>query len=159
MRGFKIAHGTLRGRLRAVFARIMALEKARAAASARVPVRTVTRSKVVKLAPERKHLTNLLKMVAYQAESDLVQLVAPHYQRIADEGRTLIQSILTSDADLEVTPDELRVSVAPLSSPHRTRALAALCQDLNARGVRFPGSSLCLHYRVATPGTCHRTIS
>lgn len=33
------------------------------------------------LAPKRKHLTNLIKMVAYQAESDLLRWVASHYQR------------------------------------------------------------------------------
>ena len=36
--------------------------------------------------PERKLLTNLVKMVAYQAESDLVHLVTSHYKRAADEG-------------------------------------------------------------------------
>ena len=159
MRGFKIAHGPLRGRLRAVFARITALEQARAAAPARVPVRTLTRSTVIKLAPERKWLTNVIKMVAYQAESDLVHLIERHYKQAADEGRTLIQSILTSDADLEVTPDHLQVAVAPLSSPHRTRALAALCEELNARGVHFPGSSLRLRYRVAAPDCSDRTVS
>jgi len=159
MRGFKIAHGSLATRLRDLFKRIMALEKARAAAPARVPVRTVVRSKVVKLAPERKLLTNLIKMVAYQAESDLVHLVARHYKRVADEGRTLIQPALMSDADLDVTSEELRVTVTPLSSPHRTRALAALCQELNDRGVRFAGSALRLCYRVADPGTSDRTIS
>jgi hypothetical protein len=65
---------------------------------------------VVKLAPERKHLTNLIKMVAYQAESDLLRLVAPHYRRAGDEGRTLIQSALASAADLQVTQTELRVT-------------------------------------------------
>jgi len=34
---------------------------------------------VIKLAVERKHLTNLLKMVAYQAEGDLLRILAPHY--------------------------------------------------------------------------------
>ena len=35
---------------------------------------------------ERKHLTSLLKMVAYQAESDLVRQIAPHNARAEDEG-------------------------------------------------------------------------
>jgi hypothetical protein len=34
---------------------------------------------MVKLSTERKHLTNVLKMVAYQTESDLVELIRPHY--------------------------------------------------------------------------------
>jgi hypothetical protein len=107
---------------------------------------------VVRLAPERKLLTNLIKMVAYQAESDLVRLVAPHYKRVEDEGRTLIQSALASPADLIVTDTELRVVLGPLSSPHRTRALAALCDELDRAGTRFPGTRLRLRYAVASPG-------
>jgi hypothetical protein len=103
---------------------------------------------VVKLAPERKHLTNLIKMVAYQAESDLLRLVAPHYRRAGDEGRTLIQSALACAADLDVNPTELRVTLAAQSSPHRTRAIAALCEELNQTKTVFPGSRLHLYYAV-----------
>ena len=158
MRGFKIAHGNLAAQLRHACARLTALEQARTAAPARIPVCEVVHTDVVKLAPERKLLTNLLKMVAYQAESDLVHRVAPHYKRTTDEGRTLIQAALASSADLEVTAEELRVSIAPLSSPHRTRAIAALCDELNTRPVRFPGSRLRLRYGIAL-GPAKRTIS
>jgi hypothetical protein len=103
---------------------------------------------VVKLAPERKHLTNLIKMLAYQSESDLLGLVAPHYRRADDEGRTLIQSALASAADLQVTKQELRVTLAQQSSAHRTRAIAELCKSLNAEHTLFPGSRLRLHYAV-----------
>jgi hypothetical protein len=99
---------------------------------------------VVRLSAERKHLSNLLKMVAYQAESDLVRLVQPHYRRAEDEGRTLVQSILASSADLEASETELRVLVTPLSSAHRTRALAALCAQLNATPTTFPGTKILL---------------
>jgi len=150
MRGFKIAHGALARRLRDAFARITALERTRAALPERVPIRVVATADVVKLAPERQCLTTLIKMVAYQAESDLMHLVAPHYTRAADEGRTLVQSVLMSAADLHVTDDELRVTLAPLSSPHRTRAIAALCHDLNQGQTRFPGSQLRLRYAVET---------
>ena len=51
-----------------------------------------------------------------------------------------------------VTDTELQVVLAPLSSPHRTRALAALCDDLDGAGIRFPGSRLRLRYAVASPG-------
>jgi len=158
MRGFRIAHRKLAERIRKAFDRITALEQARAAAPTRIPVRDVVKKDVVKLAPERKLLTNLMKMVAYQAESDLVHLVAPHYKRITDEGRTLIQAALASPAELEVTADELRVFIEPLSSPHRTRAIAGLCEDLNTRPVLFPGSRLRLRYGLAPP-PAKRTIS
>jgi len=151
MRGFKIAHGPLRHQIRAALQRVAVIEARRAATPQRVPVAAVVEGAVVRLAPERKLLTNLIKMVVYQAESDLVRLVAPHYKRVEDEGRTLIQSALVGPADLVVTETELRVVLAPLSSPHRTRALAALCDDIDHAGVRFPGTRLRLRYTVGTP--------
>jgi transposase len=142
MRGFKVAYGKLGEKIWAAWQRVLQLEKRRAAAPRRVPVQDAIDKPVVKLAPERKHLTNLIKMVAYQAESDLLRLVAPHYRRVDDEGRTLILAALAGAADLKVTKRELRVTLSPQSSPHRTRAIAALCEELNQRKVAFPGSSL-----------------
>jgi hypothetical protein len=127
--------------------KVMRLEKQRAAIPARVPVGTV-KDEVVKLAPERKHLTNLFKMVAYQAESDLARQIAPHYARADDEGRTLIQSALNSAADIEVRDGELAVTLAPLSSAHRSKAVAALCAELTARRVAFPGTNLVMRWAV-----------
>src|SRR6266851_164619 len=126
MRGFKTAQGKLGQKIWSVWQRVLQLEKRRAVVPRRVPVQAVMEEPVVKLAPERKHLTNLIKMLAYQAESDLLRLVAPHYRRAGQEGRTLLQSALASAADLQVSETELRVILAPQSSPHRTRAIAAL---------------------------------
>ncbi|NUN92449.1 MAG: transposase [Verrucomicrobiae bacterium] len=148
MRGFKIAQGKLGQRIWTAWENVERLEKRRAALPQRVPVQSVTADPIVKLAPERKHLTNLFKMVAYQAESDLLRMIAPHYRRAEDEGRTLIQSALFSAADLNVTNTELRVTLDPLSSPHRTRAVTALCQELNCTNTVFPGSRLRLRYAV-----------
>jgi hypothetical protein len=151
MRGFKIAHAPLTRQLREAQKRCDQLEKQRAALPRRVPAAQATHGEVVRLAAERKHLTSLFKMVAYQAESDLVRLIQPHYRRAEDEGRTLVQSILASAADLEVSSTELTVLVAPLSSAHRTRVLATLCEELNAVPTTFPGTKLRLRFRLALP--------
>lgn len=148
MRGFKIAKGKLGLQIWEALQRAAELEARRNKLPKRVPVAAVTDQPIVKLAPELKHLTNLIKMVAYQAESDLFRLVAPYYRRVDDEGRTLIQSALASAADIEVTDRELRLTLAPLSSPHKTRAIAALCKDLNKSETCFPGSELRLHYAI-----------
>jgi transposase len=152
MRGFKIAHGKLGKQVRAQRERLDALMAKRSALPQRVPVSEAIKEPVVKLAAERKHLTDLVKMVAYQVESDLLSALRPHYARADDEGRTLVQTILASSADIEVADDELRVAVAPLSSPHRTRALTALCDDLNRTPLVFPGTSLRVRYAVAGGG-------
>ena len=148
MRGFKVAYGKLGDKIWMAWQRVLQLEKRRAVVPRRVPVQDALDKPVVKLAPERKHLTNLIKMVAYQAESDLLRLVAPHYRRADDEGRTLMQAALASAADLKTTKRQLRVTLAPQSSPHRTRAIAALCQELKRRKAVFPGSSLRLVYAI-----------
>jgi len=151
MRGFKAAQGKLGQKIWNAWQRVLRLDKRRASVPRRVPVQTVTQEPVVQLAPERKHLTNLIKMVAYQAESDLLRLVAPHYPRANDEGRTLIQAALASPADLQVTPSELRVTLAQQSSAHRTRAIAALCEELSRTKTTFPGSHLRLRYAIRQP--------
>jgi hypothetical protein len=152
MRGFKIAHGKLGQQILEAVKHCRELEIRRAAVPRRLPVGQVISGPVVKLATERMHLTSLLKMVAYQVESDLFRLVTPHYPRAEDEGRTLIQSVLASAADIEVSETELRVLVAPLSSPHRTRVLATLCGELNATATTFPGTNLILRFDVREGG-------
>lgn len=148
MRGFKNAHAHLGADIGAAMRRHATLEQRRAKMPARVPVGQVVEGAVVKLATERKLLTNLFKMLAYQAESDLFRLVVPHYKRAEDEGRTLIQSALNGPATIEVTDKELRVTLAPLSSAHRTRAIAALCAQMDRRAATFPGTRLRLRYVV-----------
>lgn len=149
MRGFKIAHAPQNRQLRAALQRCLHLERRRARLPRRVPVQNVVDGPVIQLDVERKHLTNLIKMVAYQAESDLVRMLTPHYRRAADEGRTLVQSALASAADIEVADAELRINLVPLSSPHRSRAIAAICDELTATATCFPGTNLRLRFAVA----------
>ena len=115
----------------------------------RVHVGETTDDAVLKLAPQKKHLSNVLKMVAYQAESDLLRQVAPHYSRSDQEGRTLIQAAMSAAADIAVVGDELRLTIASQSSPHRTHAITALCAQLSATRTTFPGTNLRLVYAVA----------
>ena len=151
MRGFKIANAKIAREIEEARRKCVALQKKRDAAPRRVPVKQVVKKDVIKLATERKHITSLLKMVAYQAESDLCRMIAPYYARAEDEGRTLLQSALASAADLEVGEDELHVRLAPLSSPHRSRAVAAVCDELNQTATHFPGAKLRLRYSVSLP--------
>jgi transposase len=151
MRGFKIATASLARPVREALRRYAALEARRAKVPRRIPVGDVVVGDVIKLSAERKHLTDVIKMVAYQAETDLVRRIAPHYHRADDEGRTLVQSMLANAGDIVVTATELRVTFAPLSSPHRTAVLAALCTELDALAPRFPGTRLRVRYAVTAP--------
>ena len=148
MRGFKIAHGRLGKQLRAARERLAELLCRRRGIPPRVEVGDLSDGAVVKLATERKHLTNLIKMVAYQTESDLLALLRPHYARSDDEGRTLLHELFHAAADIDVTETELRVTISPLSSPHRTLAMQALCEMLSETATVFPGTRLTMHFAI-----------
>jgi hypothetical protein len=65
---------------------------------------------MVKLATERKHLTDIIKMVAYQAESDLLALLRPHYARVDQEGRTLLHELFATAGDIRVGDGKLHIT-------------------------------------------------
>ncbi len=151
MRGFKIAHGRLGKQLRTARARVAQLFEQRRDVAKRVEIRDLSERAVVKLATERKHLTDIIKMVAYQAESDLVALLRPHYARVDQEGRTLLHELFAAAGDIRVSDSELHITLAPLSSPHRTLAAQALCQTLDQIATIFPGSRLRVRFSVRPP--------
>jgi hypothetical protein len=151
MRGFKIAHRRLGKQLRTARAHVAQLFEQRRDVPKRVEVRDINERAVVKLATERKHLTDIIKMVAYQAESDLLALLRPHYARVDQEGRTLLHELFATAGDIRVTDRELHITLAPLSSPHRTRAAQALCQMLDQTATVFPGSRLRMRFAVRPP--------
>lgn len=148
MRGFKIANGTKLGiPLREARARVSELAEKRTALPTKVTVGQI-KDAVVRLRMRRKRLSDSLKMLAYQVETDMVRAAAPHYKRTLDEGRRLVRAALLSAADIEPTADELRITLAPQSSPHRTQAISQLCDILNATGTCFPGTKLRLRYAI-----------
>jgi len=111
------------------------------AARSEMPAR-ISADNLERLKPEKQLLADLFKVTAYRIESELVRILAPHYARTEDEGRALVAAALSSPADLEVTDAELRVVLAPQSSPHRTRAIADLCRSLNETPTVVPGTNL-----------------
>ena len=151
MRGFKIAHGRLGEQLRTARARVARLSSSAATLPSASRSATSTERAVVKLATERKHLTDIIKMVAYQAESDLLALLRPHYARVDQEGRTLLHELFAAAGDIHVSDRELHITLAPLSSPHRTLAAQALCEMLDQTATIFPGSRLRVRFAVRPP--------
>jgi transposase len=150
MREFKAVDKKIYQEIQEVTERVAELAAQQKSLPLRVPLAEARPDQdLVKLSTERKHLTNVLKLVAYQIESDLVNLIRPHYARAEDEGRTLIQTVLQSTATLEPTDQELRVILSPLSSPHRSQAVAALCENLNTAATCFPGTDLRMRFTVA----------
>jgi len=153
MRGFKIANGVLGQTIRDVTEELDRLKHRYDSVPAKVPVRETLRGEEPQqVRVETRRLISGFRIAVFRAESALRELLRPHYRQWRQDGRTIIQSMLQSSGDLEVHPGELRVILAPQSAPHRTRALARLCQELNVFGTTFPGSDLQIRFSVRENG-------
>jgi transposase len=143
VRGFKIAHAELRRQLQAAEQRVERLRRRRQKEPKRIPA-----SDRKQLPKEKKLVVDALKMVAYQVETELLGLLHGEYARVEDEGRTFLQAVFQSRAEVKVMPGVLQVTIAAQSAPHRTQALAQLCVKLNAQTTCYPGSDLRLQFAV-----------
>jgi transposase len=150
MRGFKIANADLGQQLQAARERVRALEVQVQDTPSRLPLKEVA-SGTQLLDAESKLVTHGVRMSAYNAESALARLLAPHYPRAEDEGRALLREAFRDSGTLEIVDDHLEVRLNHLSAPRRTRALAALCDQLNQTETRYPGTDLVLRYSVNQP--------
>ena len=146
MRGFKIAHVELRRELQVAQARVRRLKEKLREMPKRIPA-----SGVKTLTKEKKLIVDALKMTAYQVETKLLGMLEGQYARTEDEGRTFLNAVFQTSGRLEVGTDELQVTLAAQSAPHRTKALVALCEQVNALGACFPGTSLRLRFAVEQP--------
>jgi hypothetical protein len=97
-----------------------------------------------------KHFVDMIKIVAYRAETAVSQVLAekiPAHHR--DEVRGLARQIFDSSANLR--PDHsartLTVEIHGLSTPRDNVALDHLCAELTATETVYPGTDLRLIYK------------
>ncbi len=106
---------------------------------------------MVRLDAETKLITHAIRMAAFNAETILARALTGSYARADDEAYALIREALTTSGDIIPGDGTLTIRFDPLSAPRRTRALAALCDQLNATATRYPGTKLVLHYEIKEP--------
>ncbi len=102
----------------------------------------------MKLGVECKHFMSVLKMAVYRAETALFRLLGPHFRANEQEGRALLREAFRCSGAIEVDGATLHVTLDPLSAPRRSRAIGALCRELNETQTRIPGTSLRLRFGV-----------
>ncbi|MGH3302796.1 MAG: putative transposase [Streptosporangiaceae bacterium] len=109
---------------------------------------------MVRLDTQTKLITHAIRMAAFNAETMLARALHGRYARAGDEAAALIREALHASGDIIPGDRVLTVRLDPLSAPRRTRALAALCQQLTETATRYPGTELTLRYEVKDqPGT------
>ena len=122
-------------------------DTAAAATPSRVPLGTLAPD-MMRLEAEVKQITHAIRMTAYNAETALARALDGYYARAGDEAYALIREALTASGDIHPGDSELLIQLDPLTAPRRTRALAALCDQLNQTASRYPGTDLVLRYEV-----------
>lgn len=127
--------------------RLAAAQDAAAAEPAKIPL-AQHNPKMVRLDTETKLITHAIRMAAFNTEVMLARALHGHYARAGDEAAALIREALTTSGDIIPASGTLTVRLDPLSAPRRTRALAALCQQLTDTRTCYPGTSLVLRYEV-----------
>lgn len=98
------------------------------------------------LKPESRRLSNVIKTIACDVEGALADMITPHYKNAENEKRRLIAAALTTVGSLRLEPGSLVVRLDPQSSPVRTRAVDAVCRQLNDYNARFPGSNRIIRF-------------
>lgn len=95
------------------------------------------------LAPTKKQFVDTIKLIAYRAETALVQILREKLKR-EDDARALVRQIFDSAIDL--CPDHqqktLTVRLHRLSTPAHDEILRHLCAELTASETTFPTTEL-----------------
>ena len=90
---------------------------------------------------ETKLITHAIRMASYNAETILARALNGTYARAGDEACALIREALTASGDIIPGDGTLTIRLDPLSAPRRTRAIAALCGQLNTTRPTIPAPS------------------
>jgi hypothetical protein len=91
------------------------------------------------LPPLNKMLSDIVKMIAYRAETALVALLKPHLNK-EEEARALVRELFVTAADIEPNnaANTLTIRIHRMAAPVHDKAITALLQDLTNLGFHHP---------------------
>lgn len=99
----------------------------------------------------RKAFLDIVKMIAYRAETAMANMIKPNMSH-PDEARKLLQQVYRSDANLWVnkTKNELCVELHRMSYWKDDKLIQKLCDQLNETKTIFPGTNLTIFYKLVS---------
>lgn len=100
---------------------------------------------------QRKAFLNIIKMIAYRAETAMANLIKQNMSH-PDEARKLLQQVYKSDADIVVDKanELLCVKIHRMSYWKDDKIIQQLCHDLNETKTKFPGTNLTISYKMVS---------
>lgn len=103
--------------------------------------------RVAQLRSGRKHFLDTIKLIAYRAETTLVQLARETLKR-ADDARSFVRGLMNTSINLrpDTASGQLRVELHGQANPVHDGVVHALCVELNETETHYPGTTLRLKY-------------
>jgi len=101
------------------------------------------------LRTDKKHFIDTIKLIAYRAETALVQVAREQLSR-NDEARAVVRQVLENAVDLRPDPGQktLTVRLHRLTTAVQDQVLQHLCEELTATETVYPGTELRLIYEL-----------
>lgn len=101
-------------------------------------------SRYNRLKKESKIFMNIIKMIAYRSETALFNSIKPFYKNNEKDGRQIIQTMLSSSANLQPDYENkiLKITIHSQATPRANNALKHLCDLLNQTETIYPLTNL-----------------
>lgn len=109
------------------------------------------KDRFTRLATEKKHFVDTIKMIAYRAETTMAHVLKEKLSR-ADDVRVLLRRIYENEVDLkpDLEAKTLTVQLHHLATHAHDEAIRHLCEELTATETIFPGTNLRLIYKLGS---------
>jgi prepilin-type processing-associated H-X9-DG protein len=104
-----------------------------------------------KLVMKSKYFIDTIKLVAYRAETAMVNIARQSMSR-EEEARSLLRSLYTTEADILPDYEENKLIIRLHQPANRCSAVTIknLCVELNTTNTKFPGTDLRLVYEMVS---------
>lgn len=108
-------------------------------------------SKFSRLRENSKQFIDTIKMIAYRAETAMVNRLREKMSR-EDDARSLVKSIYQSEADIvpDVEASTLTVHLHAQANKANDEAIRYLCDELSSTQTRYPATSLRLVFKLGS---------
>lgn len=143
-------NGLLLAAIEANQAALQSLKEQRKAKPKHIELRDLPpEDRFAQLRSGRKHFIDTIKLIAYRAETALVQLARETLRR-TDDARSFVRALLQTTINLRPNPAEgiLEVQLHGQANPIHDETLRSVCSELNETDTLYPGTNL--HLRFST---------
>jgi len=154
VRGFNISNFGLKSDIKWMEKELETIEQQIKALPNKVKIRKIlNEDEIVRLESEKKRLTDTVKMSCYRAETMLLNVITHEqcFARNMDEGRSFLKSVFQQPADIIANNEKSQLSVKfhTMSNPRENKALSAICQRVNEKKIKYPGTELQMVFKAA----------